>query len=284
MMGKSMVKIITDSGCMMNVSQGEKLGVKILPLSVTIGNQTYLDIEEMESPQFLELIEKGLVPTSSQPSIGSVHEVMEEYAKQEDVLDITMADGLSGTYQSAMGARELCEGKERITVFNSKTLCGPQKHLVELAGRLVKEGKSIHEIVARLEESLSECRSFLMPSDFNFLRRGGRMTPLAATMGGLLKIKPVVAQTLDGKRLDKFHMGRTFGGAIDKIIEELKKEKVGIEHKIYVSHANAKEKCDLVINKIRSAFPGVELEIIELTPAMITQGGPGCIAIQFIRK
>lgn len=279
-----MVKIITDSSCMMNVKQGQEQGIHVLPLSVTIGNQTYADLEDMQSPKFLELIASGLVPTSSQPSIGVVHEKLEELASQEDVLDITMADGLSGTYQSAVGARELCEHKDRITIFNSRTLCGPQKHLAQLAARLAQEGKNVNEIVEQLEERLKECRSYLMPSDFNFLKRGGRMTPLAATMGGLLKIKPIVAQTVDGKRLDKFHMGRTFAGAVDKILEEFKKHQVGLEHKIYVAHADAMDKCNIVVEKIKEMFPNVEYEIIELSPAMITQGGPGCIAIQFIKK
>ena len=279
-----MVKIISDSGCMMSIKQGEEIGVKVLPLMVTIDNQTYDDIEEMQSPKFLDLISKKFVPTSSQPAIGLVSEAMEEFAKEDDVLNITMADGLSGTYQSALGARELCENKERITVLNSRTLCGPQKYVVEVAGRLAKEGKSVQEIVAYLEERMNDCRSYLMPSDFDFLKRGGRMTPLAATMGGLLKIKPVVTQTEDGKRLDKFHMGRTFMGSVDKILGELKNHNVGPEHKIYVSHADVQDKCDQVVEKIKKEFPGVEIEIIELTPAMITQGGPGCVAIQFIRK
>lgn len=279
-----MVKIISDSGCMMGVKQGEAIGAKVLPLMVTIDNQTYNDIEEMQSPRFIELINKKFVPTSSQPAIGLVSEAMEELAKDDYVINITMADGLSGTYQSALGARELCENKEKIIVLNSCTLCGPQKYLVEVAARLANEGKSVEEIVASLEERINDCRSYLMPSDFDFLKRGGRMTPLAATMGGLLKIKPVVTQTEDGKRLDKFHMGRTFMGSVEKILGDLKAHNVGVDHKIFISHADVQDKCDQVVEKVKNAFPGVEIEIIELTPAIITQGGPGCVAIQYIRK
>lgn len=279
-----MVKIISDSGCMMSIKKGEEIGAKVLPLMVTIDNQTYDDIEEMQSPRFIELINKKLVPTSSQPAIGLVSEAMEELAKDDIVINITMADGLSGTYQSALGARELCENKENIIVLNSRTLCGPQKYLVELGARLAKEGKSAQEIIAILEERIDDCKSYLMPSDFDFLKRGGRMTPLAATMGGLLKIKPVVTQTEDGRRLDKFHMGRTFMGSVEKILGDLKAHNVGVEHKIFISHAGVQDKCDQVVEKVTKEFPGVEIEIIDLTPAMITQGGPGCVAIQFIRK
>lgn len=279
-----MVKIISDSGCMMGVKQGEAIGAKVLPLMVTIDNQTYNDIEEMQSPRFIELINKKFVPTSSQPAIGIVSEAMEELAKDDYVINITMADGLSGTYQSALGARELCENKEKIIVLNSRTLCGPQKYLVEVAARLANEGKSVEEIVASLEERINDCRSYLMPSDFDFLKRGGRMTPLAATMGGLLKIKPVVTQTEDGKRLDKFHMGRTFMGSVEKILGDLKAHNVGVDHKIFISHADVQDKCEQVVEKVKKEFPGVEIEIIELTPAIITQGGPGCVAIQYIRK
>lgn len=278
-----MVRIFSDTGCMMSGSEASHHNVSIFPLRVSINGSNYRDLEDISSPEFLKLLAQKYVPTSSQPPIGEVVEAFDA-VQEDEILQITMADGLSGTYQNAVSAKEMSQNKDRITIFNSRTLCGPQKYLVELAAKLAAEKKTIDEIVAHLEDRLTQCQSYLMPSDFNFLKRGGRMTPLAATMGGLLKINPVVMQTKDGKRLDKFHVSRTFSAAVDQIINEFHKAKLDIQHKIFVSHADAEAKCELAINKLKKAFPLVEIETILLSPAMITQGGPGCIAIQFIKK
>ncbi len=278
-----MVKIFTDSGCMMNMEEGLSKNIHVIPLRVTLQGKDYQDMEELSSKTILEQIHNKVIPTSSQPPIGEVVEQF-EHAGDHDILQITIADGLSGTFQTAVSAKNMCHNKERITIFNSRTLCGPQKYLVELAAKLAEEKLSVKEIVTQLEEKLSECQSYLMPSDFGFLKRGGRMTTLAATMGGLLKINPVVMQTRDGTRLDKFHVARTFGMAVDQIVKEFRKANLDICHRIYVSHADAIEKCEQAIQKLKAAFPHVEIETISLSPAMITQGGPGCVAIQFIKK
>lgn len=278
-----MVRIFSDTSSMMDYSEASKLNVTVFPLRISIKGNSYRDYEDIDSSTLIKWIREEYVPTSSQPPIGEVVQAFDAVA-QEEILQITIADGLSGTYQSAMSAKEMSINKDRITVFNSRTLCGPQKYLVELASKLAEENKTVKEILARMEECLSECQSYLMPSDFAFLKRGGRMTALAATMGGFLKIHPIVMQTKDGKRLDKFHISRTFSAAVDQIVQEFHKAQLDIQHKIYVSHADAKEKCELAINKLTKAFPHVEIETIALSPAMITQGGPGCVAIQFIKK
>lgn len=276
-----MVKIITDSSCMMNIKEAGEYGITVLPLQVTVQNVTYNDLENLTSKELLEQIAQKHYPTSSQPAVGLMQQVMEEAG---ELLYITMADGLSGTYQSAVSVCNMLENKEYVHVWNSRTLCGPQKYLVIKAAELAKEGKSVDEILKALEDSIEYSGSFLMPSDFDFLKRGGRMTPLAAAMGGLLKINPIVMQTKDGKRLDKFHLARTFGKGIDKILDSFKSHGVDENYKIYISHANVPEKCDIVLEKVKSSFPNTEYEIIELSPAMITQGGPGCVALQYIRK
>lgn len=276
-----MVKIITDSSCMMSRVEGEAIGVKVLPLQVTVNNASYEDLETLTSEKLIEEIRNKHLPTSSQPAIGLVQEAMET---SEETVYICMADGLSGTYQSALSVQNTIENSEHIHVWNCRTLCGPQKYLTEKAAKLANEGKSATEILEALEESVSKCQSFLMPSDFDFLKRGGRMTPLAATMGGLLKINPIVTQTEDGRRLDKFHVSRTFARGVDKILEVLTAKGVDEKYKIYISHANVQDKCDIVEEKVKTLFPNTEYEIIKLSPAMITQGGPGCVAIQYILK
>ena len=118
-----MVCNISDASTLYFSSQAKEAGFSVAPLSVTIGGNTYRIFDEVSSAVFVDLIQQGNMPTSSQPAAGEVCALYEQYPDDE-ILNISMADGLSGTYASAVAAFELYENKN-ITVLNSRTLCGP---------------------------------------------------------------------------------------------------------------------------------------------------------------
>lgn len=208
------------------------------------------------------------------------------YEKYQDteIINIAMADGLSGTYQSACGAREMMDNKEKITVVNTKTLCGPHRYMVEKAQRMKEEGRTGKEILAWLERAAERHESFLIPQDFVFLRRGGRLTPVAAALGSVLKLKPVMTQTPDGKRLDKFAVKRTMKAAVKSIIDHLKEKALDKKYILYVSHAEALEDAKYVAAQLKEAFADIEIRMLDLGAAFVTQGGPKCVAIQYIER
>lgn len=276
------MKIITDSGSLFSPEQGQKLGIEVLPLHVILDKKSYKEYVDIQSDEFLEMVKAGGIPSSSQPPIGETIEVFEKYP-DEELLVINMADGLSGTYQSTVAAKQSVENADHIHVINSMTLCGPQKYLVEKAIKLKEQGLAIENIMKEIHKSIASERSFLIPQDFEFLKRGGRLTPLAATLGGMLKIIPVMMKTRDGKRLEKFTMKKTLKGAIKEIIKDFQSMEVNEEYKIYVSHAGVLEQAQAVKEQIQKSFEKVKIELLDLSPAFITQGGPGCIAIQTIR-
>jgi len=270
------MKLITDSGSMMSQKEAKDLNIILLPLQVAVKGKNYRDYFEISAVDFIDLI-KEINPTSSQPAIG---EVMNAYESVDEALHITMTTGLSSTYDSALG---VIEGNniKHIRLFNSKTLAGTEKYLVELAARLIDDNP-VETIIARMNKCLSQCQSYLIPSDFGFLRRGGRLSPLAATLGGLIKLKPIVTQTEGSERLEKLGFGRTWTQAIDRIIDKMAQNGVNHQHKIYISHALNIEAATIAFNRIKEKIANIEIEILDLTPAMITQGGPGCMAIQYI--
>lgn len=272
------MKIITDTGSLMSQQQAHDLDIELLPLQVAIAGKNYRDYFELKSADFVQMV-KNAIPNSSQPAIG---DVMEVYERTKNALHITMTKGLSATYDSALGILNSMH-TEGITLFNSKTLAGTQKYLVELAASLSKD-KTVDEIVERMNKCLSSCQSFLMPTDFDYLKRGGRITTLAATLGGFLKLKPIVMHVEGSERLEKFGSGRTWTSAIDQIIDRMIQNGVSMTHKIYISHAFNLEVADLAFKRIKERIQGIEVDILELSPVMITQGGPGCVAIQYILK
>lgn len=282
-MRRMVMKIITDTGALLSPKEGEKLGVGVLPLNVIVDKKSYKEFVEIDSQEFLDMVKEGHIPSSSQPSIGETIEMFEQYP-DEELLVINMADGLSGTYQSTMSAKESVDHSDNIHVINSMTLCGPQKYLVEKALALKEKGLDIHHIMKELHKSIACEKSFLIPQDFGFLKRGGRLTPLAATLGGMLKITPIMTTTKDAKRLEKYAMKKTLKSAVKEIIKAFQELGVNEDFKIYVTHAGVLKQAQDVVKQLQATFENTIIEMYDLSPVFIAQGGPGCIAIQTIRK
>ena len=132
-----MVHIVSDTSTMYSTVQAREAGFTVAPLSVTIAGKSYREFDEITFEEFVEIIRQGHMPTSSQPAIGEVEALYNRYAGEE-IINVTMALGLSGTYPSAVAAAQMCDHADKISVLNTRTLCGPHRYLVEKAvGALV---------------------------------------------------------------------------------------------------------------------------------------------------
>ena len=225
-----MVQIITDTSSLYTPSEAESAGFASVPLCISIGDCHERDLL-IDMKSYYEKIHQGLVPTSSQPPLGDVMEAFEAY-EDSDIINISMADGLSGTYQTACSARNMMKHRDRIFVFNSRTLCGPHRYMVQKAQEL----------------------------------------------------KPIMKLTADGRRLDKFGLKRTMASAADSIIQYLKKKQLGKNHILYISHANALQDAEKIRALFEQAFEQLEIQVLELSAVFVAQGGPKCVAIQYIRR
>ena len=277
-----MVQIVTDSSVLYTEEEAKAAGFDVIPLCVSVGDMDGRDLQ-INMEEFYGRIGKGEIPRSSQPPIGDVVEVYEKY-QDADVLNICVAAGLSGTYHGALSARDMVESRDRITVFNSRTLCGPHRYMVEKAQRMKEEGKGIPEILEWLKSAAEKTESFLIPQDFGFLKRGGRLTPVAAALGSVLKLKPVMRLTEDGTRLDKFFVKRTMSAAVSGIMDHMKKKGIDGRYLLYIVHAAAPKEAGAIREMIEAEFKGIEIRMMDLSPVFVAQGGPGCVAIQYIER
>ena len=277
-----MVRIVTDSSTLITADEAREMGIDMIPLCVSIGDMEGRDVA-VDMDDFYGRIERKEIPRSSQPPIGDVVDVYEKYPDDE-IINISMADGLSGTYQTACGAKEIVDNGENVTVVNSKTLCGPHRYMVQKAQEMKLAGKSAKEILDWLNKKIEQTESFLIPQDFSFLKRGGRLTPMAAAFGSVLKLKPIMTLTEDCKRLDKYAIKRTLTASVSAVIERMKAFNVNENFIVYVTHANVIEDAKKVVAQIKEAFANVEVQIHDLSPVFVTQGGPSCIAIQYIER
>lgn len=278
-----MVKIISDSSTLYSQSEGREKNIEIVSLFVMVDGKSYVENEEINTDKLIELInEGGHIATSSQPAVGEVINAFNKY--DCDIINISMADGLSGTYNSACTAKNICENSERIEVVNSKTLCVPQRYLVDLAVKLAEEGKTKDEILTELNKEIETSKSFLIPKDFDYLVRGGRLSSIAGGIASAIKLVPVVVLSEDSKRLVKFTIKRTFKKSVDKICDELIKCGIDEKYKIFISHACNEEWAMDAEKVIKSRIENADVEIYKLGPVFTTQGGPGCVSIQTIKK
>ena len=278
-----MIRIVSDSSTLYSVKTARKNNLDISPLIVTINGNAYKEFEDIQTEEFVGIINQGHIPTSSQPAIGDVIEIYNKYPNDE-IINITMADGLSGTYNSACMAKEMVEHKENITVINSKVLCGPHRYLVDVAVRLSDLGKTKLEIIHEVETLIKTAKSFLIPNDFKYLVRGGRLSSLAGSIGEIIKLVPIMTPTEDGTRIRKYATKRTFKKAIEAICEHFAEMGVNEKYKLYISHACNESHALLAKELIKKCIENIEIEIHMLTPAFTTQGGPGCVAVQVIKK
>lgn len=277
-----MIRILSDTSTMYASAEAEAAGFHVSPLTVTIAGKSYREFDEISAEEFVSLIRQGHMPTSSQPAIGEVVSLYDRFPEDE-ILNISLAAGLSGTYSTATAAAQLCDHSQCITVVNSGTLCGPHRYLVELAVRLANAGHSIPQILEVLQQKMATAKSYLLPEDFDYLRRGGRLSPLVSHVGKTAHLSPVMTQTPNGERLTVASIRRGFKHGVQYIGEQMHKSGVGQGWQIQISHAAAPEKARDARMLLEAVLPDVEYRIFPLSPAFITQGGPGCVAIQCIQ-
>jgi DegV family protein with EDD domain len=228
----------------------------------------------------VEIIRQGHMPTSSQPAIGEVEDMYNQFPGEE-IINVTMALGLSGTYTSAVAAAQMCDHADKISVINTRTLCGPHRYLVQKAVQWAEEGQSREEILQKLNAIMDTAKSFLVPADFDYLRRGGRLSPLVSYVGKAANLTPIMTQTENGERLTAASIRRGFPHAVKYIVEQLVKAGVGKGWQVQISHAGAPDKAELALKALKEAMSEAEFHIYPLSPAFITQGGPGCVAVQY---
>lgn len=273
------MRIISDTTCHLSIEEAAALNVRLVANQVMIGETTYKDYLDIDSNKFIELI-KDHHPQTSQPSTGDIMVAYEE--ENTDTLHITTGRGLSSAFDMARGVAKSMD-IDYVTVFDSQSVAGVNRYLTQLAARL-KEKYDKTTIINRLNACLKETQSYVMPVNFEFLKRSGRLTPAAAILGSFLHLKPIMAQSVDRQRIERFGVARTIHAAIKAVVDDLIKRGVNDKHRIYVAHAFNLEGVRMAIEQIKEKIQDADIETLLLAPAMITHGGPGSLVIQYILR
>ena len=274
---------VTDSGTGKTVAELAKDGIYSIPLQVSYDNKNYQDLEELGIDQVYDLMSQGVMLSTSLPSLGRIEELFESLKNEgyERIFAVPICSGLSGTINAMeLSARNVGLAFEYVDCHVTAVV---QEYMIKAAKALDEEGKSMDEIKDVLNRIVDATETFIIPTDLQHLKRGGRLTPLAAALGGLLRIKPIlqINKSTNGK-IDVFDKVRTMHKAMDVVINHVKeKNKVDENYFITIAHADDEKEAEVYIKKVKEAFPNAETQVIKLVSVVGVHTGKGCQAIQF---
>ena len=210
------VAVVTDSNAGIRQKEAKELGIFVLPMPFTIDDQTYYEDINLTHEEFFEKQLNGAEIFTSQPVVGNVKELWDQILKDYDeIVHIPMSSGLSGSCQTAMMLAQQYDN--RVFVVDSQRISVTQKYDVIDAKRLADQGKSGQEICDILTENKLNASIYITVNTLDYLKKGGRITPAAALLGGMLKIKPILQ--IQGEKLDSFAKTRTMARGT-KIMKE----------------------------------------------------------------
>lgn len=279
------IAVVTDTGSNLSFAQAKELGIYLLPLQITIDETTYQDTLEISTQDIYNELANGKMPKTSMAAYQKIYNLFEELKKDYDtIFAVPLTNGLStnaSTMQSI--ARKL---EMNVHVIDMYATCALEKHVAIWIKRLVDEHKSSEEILKIIQPAIDESNSLILVKNLQHLKRGGRLTPMAAALAGLLKIYPVlhINKSTEG-RIDVLNKVRTEkradAYAIDKIMDD-----IDIQHThIYIIHSNFLEGADHFKKCfIEKGVAEQNIHIDYISSVIAVHTGLGCIAIQYIRE
>ncbi len=285
----SKIAIITDSNSGVTQSQAQELGIFVVPMPFRINEEDFFEDINLTQEQFYQKLENDASVSTSQPSPDSLMTLWDKVLKDYDqIIYIPMSSGLSGSCQSAtMIANEEYEGK--VFVVDNQRISVTQRQSALDAKAMADAGYSAKEIVDKLIETKFDSSIYIMLDTLYYLKKGGRITPAAAALGTLLRLKPVLQ--IQGEKLDAFAKARTSSQGKSIMINAIKADienRFGGADKMDVNIACAYTKDLDSANEwkkeIEAAFPGMEIEMDPLSLSVACHIGPGALAVTVSQK
>lgn len=276
-----MIKIVTDSGCDITQDLAKELNVTVLPLKISFGEEEYYDGITINHKEFYnKLIESDVLPKTSLVSPSKYEEVFND---EDEFLCISVASKLSGTYQSAVIAKD---DRSNIVVIDSKSVSIGQKILVEYACMLRDQNVPFDKMCEMVSKKVDDLYVIALVDTLEYLKKGGRISAAAAAIGSVLSIKPVL--TIEDGEVKIIGKARGSKNATNLLREFITKAGEidfslplslaysGLSDAMLVKYIN--DSADLWQGKVDS------LDITVIGSAIGTHAGPGAIAVAFFKK
>ncbi len=283
------IAVVTDSNSGITQLQATELGVHVIPMPVIINEKEYFEDIDLTHEEFYKMLAEGADVSTSQPTPAAVMDKWEELLKDHDqIVYIPMSSGLSGSYQSARMLAEDFDGK--VCVVNNQRISVTQRQATLDAVSLVQSGMNAEEIMNYLEDNKFNSSIYIMLDTLFYLKKGGRITPAAAAIGTMLKLKPVLQ--IQGEKLDAFAKARTTSQGKTIMINAIRNDIISrfgglTEDKhiwLQIAHTNNEEAAISYRDEISELFPGYDIMIAPLPLSIACHIGPGSLAFACCKK
>ena len=283
------IAIITDSNAGITQDEATQLGVTVVPMPFTIDNDDYYEGINLSQDEFYDKLMCDVDIMTSQPSPDSVIETWDKALEDNDqVIYIPMSSGLSGSCQTAyMLAME--DYEDKVFVVDNQRISVTQRQSVMDALALAKAGKDGKAIKEILEKDKFNSSIYIMLDTLKYLKKGGRITPAAAALGELLKLKPVLQ--IQGEKLDAFAKARTTSQGKSIMINAIRsdaEERFGGMSPdniiLMVAHSHNQENAEEFANMLKEEFPGFDIIINPLSLSVACHIGQGSLAVAICKK
>jgi DegV family protein with EDD domain len=284
----SKVAIVTDSNSGITQMQGRKMGITVLPMPFFSGNKTLYEDIDLTQEDFYNLLTEDIDISTSMPLVGNVTDTWDNLLKEYDeIVHIPMSSGLSGSCETAMMLAADYDG--RVHVVNNQRISVTQRQSVIDAMELAGQGRSAEEIKGILEREKFESSIYIMVDTLYYLKKGGRITPAAAALGTLLRLKPVLQ--IQGEKLDAFAKARAVKQAKNIMIEAMKndfekrfKDPEGKHMNLEIAYTKDINTAMEFREEVSEAFPGMHIHVDPLSLSVSCHIGPGALAIACSKK
>ena len=286
----SKIAVVTDSNAGITQAEAKEMkDVYVVPMPFMIDGEEYFEDISLTQEQFYQKLTQDAEISTSQPSIGYITDLWEKLLKEYDyIVHIPMSSALSMSCETAQNFAKDYNGK--VVVVDNKRISITLKQSCVDALTLAKQGKSADEIKQILEETSLDSSIYIMVDTLKYLKKGGRITPTAAAIGTLLKIKPVLQ--IQGGKLDSYAKVLNDKVARIKMIEAIKKdlkerfsdlrEKGEID--LMIAYANCREKAEDFAMQIRKEIPDLNLTYVNpLSLSVACHIGSGALAVSCTR-
>lgn len=283
------IAVVTDSNSGITQKQAKELGVHVIPMPLTINDETYFEDINLSQDEFYEKLLEDTDISTSTSSIGSVTELWDSLLKEyEEIVHIPMSSGLSSSCEVATLIAKEYDG--RVAVVNNQRISVTLRESVLDAQRLADKGYNASQIKEYLEKVKFESSIYIMVDTLKYLKKGGRITPAAAAIGTVLNIKPVLQ--IHGEKLDSFAKARGTAQARRIMIDALKHDlstrfaECASPERMLIGMAYTynKEAALDFKNEIAKEFPGYDIYMDPLALSISCHIGPGALAVACIKK
>lgn len=284
----SKVAIVSDSNSGITQAEARELGITILSMPFFINGETLYEDIDLTQEDFYKRLSENADITTSMPLVGNVTDTWDELLKEYDeIVHIPMSSGLSGSCQTAYMLSQDYDGK--VQVVDNQRISVTQRQSVMDAIALAEKGLSAEEIKNILERDKKESSIYIMVDTLYYLKKGGRITPAAAALGTLLKLKPVLQ--IQGEKLDAFAKARTVKQAKNMMIEAMKndfanrfQDPEGKNMHLEMAYTYDLETAEAFKAEVQEAFPGMDIVLNPLSLSVSCHIGPGALAVACSKK